>query len=72
LGLRQGSRVKVSSTNGYVETKVKVTEHIRQGVVFIPFHFAEVAVNKLIGNQHDPVVLIPEFKVCAVRLEGVK
>lgn len=72
LGLRQGSRVKVSSPNGSVETKVKVTEHIRQGIVFIPFHFAEVAVNKLIGNQHDPVVLIPEFKVCAVRLEGVK
>lgn len=72
LGLRQGSRIKVSSPNGSVETKVKVTEHIRQGIVFIPFHFAEVAVNKLIGDQHDPVVLIPEFKVCAVRLEGVK
>lgn len=72
LGLRQGSRVLVSSPKGAIETHVKLTEHIRQGVVFIPFHFAEEAVNKLIGDQHDPVVRIPEFKVCAVRVEEIK
>lgn len=72
LGLRHGSKVKVSSTHGEIQTQVKITENIRTGVVFVPFHFAESAVNLLIGPQHDPVVRIPEFKVCAVNIQGVK
>jgi len=36
------------------------------------FHFGEQLVNKLIGRNLDPVVQIPEFKVCAVKIEGVK
>lgn len=72
LGLRQGSLVKVSSRIGELTIKIKITDKIMPGVVFIPFHFGEAAVNKLIGEHHDPVVQIPEFKVCAVKLEGVK
>lgn len=72
LGLRQGSKVKVSSRIGELTIKIKITDKITPGVVFIPFHFGEAAVNKLIGEHHDPVVQIPEFKVCVVKLEGVK
>jgi formate dehydrogenase alpha subunit len=72
LGLREGSKAKVSSKIGDILIKVKITDKISSGVVFIPFHFSEAAVNKLIGEQHDPVVQIPEYKLCAVKLEGVK
>ncbi|KOA20687.1 formate dehydrogenase H [Clostridium homopropionicum DSM 5847] len=72
LKLRDGGKVKVSSKTGDITIEISITDKITPGVVFIPFHFAEAAVNKLIGDQHDPVVQIPEFKVCAVKLEGVK
>lgn len=72
LGLKDGKKVKVISKAGEITIEAKITEGINKGVVFIPFHFAEAAVNKLIGDAHDPLVHIPEFKVCAVRLEEVK
>ncbi|MBP1721793.1 MAG: formate dehydrogenase, alpha subunit, partial [Deltaproteobacteria bacterium] len=34
-----------------------------------PFHFAEAAANTLTLAALDPVAKIPEFKVCAVRVE---
>jgi predicted molibdopterin-dependent oxidoreductase YjgC len=33
------------------------------------FHFREAAANILTNDALDPVAKIPEFKVCAVRLE---
>jgi len=37
--------------------------------VFIPFHYAEAAANLLTNSALDPESKIPEFKVCAVRVE---
>ena len=34
-----------------------------------PFHFVEAAANVLTNPTLDPRAKIPEFKVCAVRLE---
>ena len=39
------------------------------GSVFIPFHFAEAAANRLTNAALDPISKIPEYKVCAIRLE---
>jgi predicted molibdopterin-dependent oxidoreductase YjgC len=72
LGIANGKRVKITSKIGEVITVANITDIIKEGVVFIPFHFKEVAVNMLIGRNLDPVVQIPEFKVCAVKIEGVK
>lgn len=72
LELKERSRVKVSSRIGELLTEVHITDKIAEGVVFIPFHFGEMAVNRLIGRNLDPVVQIPEYKVCAVSLERVK
>jgi hypothetical protein len=33
------------------------------------FHYAEAAANLLTIDSLDPLAKIPEFKVCAVRLE---
>lgn len=72
LGLAAKGRVKVSSVNGAVVCDVLITTNISKGVVFIPFHFNEIPVNKLIGRNIDPIVQIPEFKVCAVKIEVIQ
>jgi predicted molibdopterin-dependent oxidoreductase YjgC len=48
-----------------------VTERIKPGTVFIPFHYAEAAVNKLTNNALDPKAKIPEYKVCAVKIRNI-
>jgi len=50
--------------------KAKVTKESPPKVVFMAFHFAESAANILTNPALDPVSKIPEFKVCAVRIEG--
>ncbi|MCJ7790916.1 MAG: formate dehydrogenase subunit alpha, partial [Dehalococcoidia bacterium] len=68
LSIAQGEKVKVKSRRGEIEIKALVTDGIRPGVVFIPFHFAECAANELTGRNIDPEAKIPEFKVCAVKI----
>ena len=69
LGIRNGMMVKVASRRGVISLQAKVVDTIQAGLLFIPFHFAEAAANKLTGANLDPVAKIPEYKVCAVKLE---
>ena len=71
LGVSDGERVRVSSRRGAITLKARVTGWIMSGVVFIPFHYAEAAANRLTNPALDPIAKIPEFKVCAVKLEKV-
>jgi len=61
--------VRVTSRRGAIELLARVTDRITPGVVFIPFHFAEAAANELTHGAFDPVAKIPEYKVCAVKVE---
>ena len=73
LGIRpDNGRVEVTSRRGRVRAKAKIAENLPPGVVFMTFHFREAAVNLLTIDVLDPVAKIPEFKVCAVRVEKVK
>ena len=69
--LNGGKRVRVISRRGQIELGVRVTKRIKPGIVFIPFHFAEAAANALTNSAIDPVAKIPEYKVCAVKLEPI-
>ena len=69
LGIGQGDMVMVSSRRGEIRTEARVTGMVITGVLFMPFHFVEGAANVLTNNALDPESSIPEFKVCAVRLE---
>jgi predicted molibdopterin-dependent oxidoreductase YjgC len=71
IGLNGGRRVRVASRRGEIELGVRVTERIKPGIVFIPFHFAEAAANALTNGAIDPVAKIPEYKVCAVTVKPV-
>jgi len=71
-GLEEGERVRVVSRRGVAEGLVRVTESIRSDTVFMPFHWAgRGSVNRVTIAALDPISRMPEFKVCAVRLERV-
>jgi len=71
LGLEKSERVRLISRRGVIEAKAWVTRRVPQGIVFAPFHFSEAAANALTISAFDPKSGIPEYKVCAVRLERV-
>ncbi len=71
IGLNGHKRVRVSSRRGQIELGVRVSNDIRRGLVYIPFHWAEAAANVLTNNALDPVTKTPEYKVCAVKIEKV-
>ncbi len=72
LNIKNGEKVKVSSRRGAIEIPAMVTTKIKKGIVFIPFHFAETAANILTNDALDPVAKIPEYKVCAVKVEKIE
>jgi len=69
LKIKDKDWVKVSSRRGEIKTKVKITDRVDRGVVFMTFHFAESAVNLLTNDALDPVAKIPEYKVSAVKIK---
>ena len=68
-GVSNGQPMKVSSRRGRIEAKARVSDMAVDGTLFIPFHWAEAAANELTNAALDPTAKIPEFKVCAVRIE---
>ncbi len=71
LSIADGEIVKVSSRRGEIEIPAQVTDKIRRGMIFIPFHFAECAANVLTNPALDPKAKIPELKVCAAQIEKI-
>jgi formate dehydrogenase alpha subunit len=69
LDIQNGDMITVTSRRGAISAKARVSTMAVNGTVFIPFHFAEAAANKLTHAALDPVSGIPEYKVCAVKLD---
>jgi formate dehydrogenase alpha subunit len=69
LGVSHGDMVQVQTRRGTVKTRANVTTRIDKGALFMAFHFAEAPANLLTNDALDPIAKIPEFKVCAARLE---
>jgi anaerobic selenocysteine-containing dehydrogenase len=70
LGVGDGDAVRVRSPRGTVEGPARIAD-VREGVVFIPFHYAEQAANELTITAWDPVSRQPIFKVAAVHVERI-
>jgi formate dehydrogenase alpha subunit len=69
LGLNGNNRVRVTSRRGSIEADAWVTDRVPPGMVFANFHFPEASANELTIAALDPVAKIPEYKVCAVKLD---
>jgi predicted molibdopterin-dependent oxidoreductase YjgC len=71
--LDDGQLVRVTSRRGQLTGKALLTDGMRAGEIFIPFvKLEESAANFLTNSVYDPKSKIPEYKVCAVRLEAVE
>jgi len=69
LQLGNHERVRVLSRRGSIEAEAWVTDRVPPGMVYANFHFPEASANELTIAALDPVCKIPEYKVCAVRVE---
>ncbi len=70
VGLRGGELADVVSRRGSAQFEVVCEPSMRLDTVFLPFHYAGSARANLLTNPAlDPSSRMPEFKVCAVRLE---
>ena len=70
LGIRDGEKITVKTRRGDMQLPAQVVKTIRPDTLFIPYHWAgKKAANQLTNRALDPISKIPEFKVCACRIE---
>ncbi|MGW4373635.1 molybdopterin oxidoreductase family protein [Streptomyces albidoflavus] len=70
LGAGDGDLLLVTSRRGTATAPARLSKAIRPDTVFMPFHWPGAGrANSLTHAALDPVSRMPEFKVCAVRVE---
>ncbi len=74
--IRDADFAEVISRRGKAMVQVRVTEEIRPGTCFMPFHWGRQfgfykAANNLTISARDPVSRQPELKACAVRVKRI-
>jgi len=70
LKIKEGDFITVTSRRGSLKVKASVVDTPPEGTIFMNFHFSEAAVNLLTNPALDPIGKIPEYKVCAVKIEA--
>lgn len=71
MELTPGEMVQVATRRGTITLKLRQDWELPQGLVFVPFCYAEAPANALTNPQLDPFGKIPEFKFCAVKVEAL-
>jgi formate dehydrogenase major subunit len=72
LGVGEGDDVYVSSRRGRIRIAVRLSGRVARHQVFVPMHYREACANLLTNPALDPYAHIPEFKVCAVKVEAAR
>ncbi|SEU41556.1 assimilatory nitrate reductase catalytic subunit [Nonomuraea wenchangensis] len=67
LEIAAGDVVRLTSRRGEARAVARISDTIRRDTVFMPFHWE--GANRLTNPALDPTSRMPEFKVCAVRVE---
>jgi assimilatory nitrate reductase catalytic subunit len=72
LGIRDGEMVRVRTRRGEITVPAQIVRTIRPDTVFVPYHWpGKKSANLLTNRALDPISKIPEYKVCACRVERV-
>ena len=71
LGIENGERVKVLSRRGEITSEARVSDKTNPGETWMPFHFPDGDCNWLTNAALDKYARIPEYKVCACRVEKI-
>ncbi len=69
LNIHPGEKIRIRTRRGRIELKTRGDHSVPEGVVFVPFCYAEAPANMLTNPALDPMGKIPEFKYCAARIE---
>ena len=77
LGIADGDPVEIASRRGRAVLPAVVTDRVRPGICFAPFHWNDafgeyLTINAVTNDAVDPISLQPEFKVCAVAVSAVE
>jgi assimilatory nitrate reductase catalytic subunit len=67
IGVTEGQPLRITSRRGAMTAPARISDTIRMDTVFVPFHWP--GVNDVTSAALDPISRMPEFKVCAVRIE---
>ena len=76
LEIGDGDRVEIASRRGRAVLPAVITDRVRPGDCFAPFHWNDVfgeylSINAVTNDAVDPISRQPEFKACAVTLTKV-
>ena len=72
LGVETGDRVRVVTRRGEIIVPAQLVKTIRPDTVFVPYHWpGKKSANLLTNRALDPISKIPEYKVCACRIETI-
>ncbi len=72
LGLDNRARLRLTSRRGSLQAEAWITDRVPPGMVYANFHFPDASANELTIAALDPISKIPEYKVCAVRVEAIQ
>jgi formate dehydrogenase major subunit len=67
-GATPGGFMRLETRRGAVEIQIRQDRDVPDGMVFLPFCYAEAAANLLTNPALDREAKIPEFKFCAARV----
>lgn len=69
ISKKDGDVITIKSRRGEITLKIKERDGVKDGVVFVPFHFSSALVNELTGSEFlEPISKTPEYKICPVKL----
>ncbi|MBQ7260267.1 MAG: formate dehydrogenase subunit alpha [Lachnospiraceae bacterium] len=71
LYIGNGERIIIRSRRGAITAIARVGRKVSEGETWMPFHFPDSPVNRLTNAALDEFARIPEYKVCAVRIEKI-
>ena len=72
LGIADRDLVKVTTRRGDITVPAQIVASIRPDTIFIPYHWpGKKSANQITNRALDPISKIPEYKVCACKVEKV-
>lgn len=72
FGIKDMNDCKVLTRRGQLIVKARVSDKVRQGVLWMPFHYIEAPANLLTNAAFCPISRTGEYKACAANLEKLK
>jgi len=71
-GIAAGEKASLATRRGEIEIAIRCDDAVPDGMIFVPFCYAEAAANLLTNPALDPYGKIPEFKYCAARVSALR